>query len=256
MLDITKPSDNITYLQNRVNARKQKLSISSIKLILSAFLWKLNNESHDLDEITRQKLIIDYKKSLASFKIITDNLEKDHANIHGHIPKWNDILSVRDEQLKLGNLKYHLILSLFTYIPPRRLTDYIVLKFVISDTYTTDKKFNYYVQQSKHFVFNVFKTSKAFKTQIINSTDELSSIIDNYVETNNIENEHLLLDMHDYHQLYTILNKLLHCSIDNIRHSFISFSYQSGLVDSSTLESNANNMAHSLSTHLRYRKNI
>jgi len=254
-LDISKPIDNITYLQNYTNKKNNNLSISTIKLIISAFIWKLKNNC-DLDETVRLPIINEYKNQLAILKIETDKVEKNHSNTHGIIPDWNEIIQKRDSLKSSSNLKEYLILSLFTYIPPRRLTDYTSLKYSIDDSEISDNSYNYYIKSSSSFVFNVFKTSKSFHSQTINSPSELSQIINNYVDSYHIDSGKLLLDMHTYRQLYYILFKLLGCSVDNIRHSFITYSYKTNIPDSETLESNASSMAHSLSTHLRYRKNI
>lgn len=249
-LDLSDPSKTLSILQNTKNVKKQNISISTVKLIISAIIWKLKSQNDD------PKLITEYKQLLASLKQITDMNEKNHSHIIGHIPEWSDILSIRDEQLKLKKYKKHLVLSLFTYIPPRRLTDYIKLKYVSSNNFTSDKNFNYFVASTNKFIFNIFKTSQSFHQQIIDVPLELSIIIKNYVSLYDIKNNELLLNMHIYQQLYTMLFKLLGCSVDNIRHSFISHTYKDNIPDSTTLENNANLMAHSLSTHLRYRKNL
>lgn len=255
-LDILKPNDNVKYLQSYLNKKNNHLSISTIKLIISAFIWKLKNDCPDIDENIKLPVINEYKKLLATFKIETDKIEKNHSNIHGYIPEWDDIIKKRDSLKNAKNYKEYLILSLFTYIPPRRLTDYTSLKYVPNESDMGDRKFNYYVKDTSTFIFNVFKTSKSFHSQVIKSPIELSEIIETYVIMYKINNGGLLLNMHDYHQLHYILNKLLGCSVDNIRHSFISYSYKNKIPDSDTLENNATSMAHSLSTHLRYRKNI
>jgi len=249
-IDFSNPSETMSILQNTKNNKKQNISTSTVKLVISAIMWKLKTQNGD------PTLINEYKKLLASLKPITDMNEKNHSHIVGYIPDWNEILNIRDKQLELKKYKKHLALSLFTYIPPRRLTDYIKLKYVISKDYSSDKNFNYFIANTNEFIFNIYKTSQSFHQQIITVPPELSNIIKNYVLLNNINNDELLLNMHIYQQLYTMLFKLLGCSVDNIRHSFISHTYKNNIPDSSTLENNAKIMAHSLSTHLRYRKNI
>lgn len=63
------------------------------------------------------------------------------------------------------------ILSLYTYLPPRRNQDYqdmVVVKQVKPDA---DKSKNYYETSTQKFIFNKFKTAKSHGTQVIELKD-------------------------------------------------------------------------------------
>jgi len=231
-------SDDNTDLLNSIK------NISTRKLIISAILWQTNDE----------KIKDKYRRILRELKIITDIQDKNHTKIHGYIPNWNDIIKKRDMLDKCS--RDYLILSLYTYIQPRRSTDYVDMIYV-DDNDECDDKHNYYVRNTKNsFVFNNFKTVKSFHRQVIHIPNKLVDILNNYIDSNDIQIGEYILNLKDYRQLYYILKKLVGCSVDNIRHSYISHVYKNGISDSNTIENNAYLMGHSLITHLRYRKNI
>ena len=85
---------------------------------------------------------------------------------------------------------------------------------------------------------------------------ELSKIIDKYIKDNKLKNGDLLFGFHSTLQLLYRLKKLLGCGVDNIRHSYINYRYSKyNLPPSKEMEEMANQLGHSLTTDLRYRKN-
>ena len=81
---------------------------------------------------------------------------------------WNTILS-------------YMVLSLYTKFAPRRNQDYQFMKVVKTPAQTTDAEYNYYVTDTKKFVFNKYKTSKAHGEQIFDVPKELVSVINLYL---------------------------------------------------------------------------
>lgn len=249
-LPLNKPNNVYKILQNTKKSNSDKnISLSTIRIILSACMWKIRQTNKKLKSLERYSELI----NLASFKL--NIKERDNKSHVGVIPKWNDILSKRDSLRDTIHLKEHLLLSLYTYIPPRRIKDYLLLKFVNNIGDITDSTSNYYVSNENKFYFNSYKTVKKFKQQIKDCPNELHDIIFNYVKNIGVNNGDLLLGIHDYHQINYMLKKLVGCSVNNIRHSFVNGVYCNyNLPTSEHMEKLANDMSHDLTTHLRYRK--
>jgi hypothetical protein len=248
-LNYSEPNNVLSILwQTKKKNGNGNISISSIKIVLCAIVWKLRKtEAPD-------SLIKQYSNIIHELMTDTDINEKNHEYTHGYIPKWSDIIKHREEE-KNNNPKNHLILSLYTYNPPRRLKDYVLLKFVDTLADMTDIKFNYYYSITRKFIFNSYKTSKSYNQQIVDVPAVLSDIIDKYITIFKINSGELLLGYNNYLQMNYKLKRLLGCSIDNVRHSFINNEYETyNIPPSDKMEKMASMMGHSLTTHLRYRK--
>lgn len=247
-IDIYKPQKTLEMLVNTRTKSNKKLSVSCVKVILSAFVWRLKQEKP-----LRKKVLVKYQEYIKELKKMSMEDEQNHNRIVGKIPKWSDIEKIRDHELDLKHWKNHLILSLYTYIPPRRLKDYVMLKIADNAKEMNDMNYNYYDMVKKQLIFNVYKTQKTHHTQIEDVPDELAEVIDGYIDRNKLKSGDLLLGFKDYHQIHYILNKLLECGVDNIRHSFVMNEYDTPEVRK--LEENAEKMGHTLETHLLYHKN-
>lgn len=230
------------------NKKGKEMTISTIKLIISSIIWQLRKEK------ASEKIIQHYSKLIKELKSEAKYQEQDHNKYEGFIPDWKDIIKIRDQT---EDPLDHLILSLYTYIPPRRLKDFLMMKITNNVGSKENRGFNYYDMQEKTFTFNVYKTQKAFKGQTFDVPDELCNIIDDYIKLKKLKSGSLLLGLKNYFQLGYRLRKLLKCSCDNIRHSFVNHEYTNvkNMPESSRMEEVAREMGHSLETHLRYRKN-
>lgn len=235
------PIDNPAKTYKQLKALNK--SPSYVKVLLCAIIWKIKQDD------PQSPLIEDYRTYLQLVRGISEKKERDNKSYSGVIPKWDEVIKIRN---KLKG-KDHLILSLYTYIAPRRLKDMVLLKFVEDEP--DDTKFNYYVSNKKVFVFNVYKTAKTFHRQEIKAPVALQRIIEDYVKDNDIKSGDSLLGITKYLQLNYKLKKLIGCSVDNLRHSYINYAYSKyDMPKSAKLENTATKMGHSLTTHLRYRK--
>ena len=218
------------------------LSNSYQKCIVSSILYKLRDIKDVPEDILKR---YEYIVGWLSHKCEYEN--QNHKNIHGIIPKWDDIIKIRDN-LDHSTVDYTL-LCVYTYIAPRRLEDY--KQMIIGNG--TDMNHNYYRDDS--FVFNKYKTDATYGTQIIKLPQTLVEILDDYIDNNHLDDGNLLFGFDSTRQIYRKLNKLLKCSVDNIRHSYINKLYEKYNIPSSgEIEKQAFNMAHSVEQHLRYRK--
>lgn len=245
--DFSDVAKTIETIKNSKNRFGEPMSESAQKIIISAIMWKLSKQGNS------EILINKYRKEIKEVLKITNETDRDNDVYSGHIPDWNDIIKIRDAQQPYS--RDHLILALYTYIPPRRETDYVFLKIANREDDMDDTSFNYYDTRNQVFVFNVYKTVKVYKKQRIDTPDELINIIEKYIDVHVLKSGDLLLNFKDRFQLLYRLKKLLGCGIDNIRHSFVNNEFKT-MPNSRTLEYNAYAMGHSLMQHLRYRKNI
>lgn len=243
-MDVNKPRLIIKHL------RTLNLSPSSIKTIISAIIWAIKEDDDANDALD------DYRSYIAKLRGETEKRERDHGNIHGNIPPWEDIINVR-EKLKEKNEygRDYILLSLYTYIRPRRLQDFLQMVVVNNEKQTKENDKNYYVIDTGKMIFNVYKTAKSYGHVSIQSPPELHEIINRYVSYHDIANGQPLLGYTNYMQMNYALKRLLGTSVNNIRHSYISKFYsQYNVPSSSELEDMANEMGHSIQTNLRYRK--
>lgn len=252
-IDIYDPINAIKQLES-IETKKGHLSPSYIKMILSSFVWKIRTENknkneEDIPALKFYALIISHIRSIME-KDARQNKKDNHF-----IPDWNEIIEKRENEYKNGNMREHLILSLYTYIPPRRLQDFILMKFVNTLDETQDTQYNYYVKNDKILVFNVYKTAKTHKQQIIELPKKLNDIILNYIKLKNMPPGSFLIGMHNYLQLNYLLKRLLGCSVDALRHSYINHAYsQYDMPTNQYMNDLAYKMGHTLETNLLYRK--
>ena len=248
-LDFNNPREVMKKLSEATNTRGRPLSPSYIKGIISAIVWKIRQDDKD------NPILDDYRHIIAHIRGKIERESRTNKKVSGHLPDWEDIVRKRDEEYRAGRLKNHLILSLYTYTPPRRILDYLMLKIVRTPNEANDVTYNYYITSKKSFVYNVYKTAKKYKQQIIKAPPTLHKIITNYVTTNGIKNGELLLGFRNYLQLNYLLKKLLGCGVDNIRHSYINHAYKNFNIPTNEFMSDlAEKMGHSVETNLMYRK--
>lgn len=134
--------------------------------------------------------------------------------------EWSEIIKDRDAQYEIIKdytsdntktyeytevLKY-VLASLYTIIPPRRLLDYQYMRLTSEMSGCTNVESNYYVQQERLFVFNVYKTSAKLKQQIVKVPKKLCRILDWYIY--NFHPYYKQKDVIDYGTHYLLLNHL------------------------------------------------
>jgi len=248
--DLNKVDEVYTTLKNMKSKKTQKsMSNSNMKIIISAFMWQLKKDKAEPEIIEK------YKSYLEKMRKEMSCIENDNKTTHGIIPKWLDIIKLRDALD--DNSKNKVILSLYTMIPPRRLQDYVQLKIVDNEKNMTDKKYNYYHISDKCIIFNSYKTERIYKMQCVDIPQNLCKVIDDYIKIYKLESGDLLLNFNNYRQLYYVLYSLIGCGVDNIRHSYVNYQYEKyNMPPSKDIEQMAHDMGHSVTTNLRYRKNI
>lgn len=200
----------------------------------------------------------------------------------GNVVPANDIITVRDSLRtdvakfikrktisddEYDKLMQYVLISLYTYIPPRRNQDYsymYVAKKAL-DKYDDDK--NYILLKEKQFVFNKYKTSKHYGQQYTDIPDELMNILTMFIKRNpnyptlraKGNNTIKLLvkqdgtDINETNGITRLLNKAFGKNIGStaIRHIYLSDKYADNIKER---EKDAKAMAHTTDVQSEYIK--
>lgn len=128
----------------------------------------------------------------------------------------------------LQKIQDFIIISLFHLIPPRRAQDYTEFKIkniVKENDNTFDERVN-------ELVFTKYKTAKFYGEQRVAIGKELKTILKKWIKTN--PSDYLLFDTNGGKLSTVKLNQRLNrifgstkgCSVNNLRHSYLSDKYQ------------------------------
>ena len=133
----------------------------------------------------------------------------------------------------LQKIQDFIILALFHLIPPRRAQDYTEFKIKNVDK----EKDNYFDERVNDFVFTKYKTSKFYGSQIVPISKDLKLIIKKWIKANTNTSDYLLFDTNGSKLTTVKLNQRLNrifgsekgCSVNNMRHSYLSDKYQDSI---------------------------
>ena len=155
----------------------------------------------------------------------------------------------------------HLILELYTDIPPRRNQDYLYMYVVYDRPEVLDESKNYLIINERVFIFNKYKTSKVYGVQEFVIPDSLFSVIEDYLARHPSLNDTEFPFLVNYKGkeldklggitkiLNKVFNKKVGCSA--LRHVFITDKFGDTVKER---EEVANAMAHSSNTQNKYIK--
>lgn len=298
------------YLDNlrRLNANKDFNNIKFLNNIdkIKDFLEQYTNNSRNtyynaiinilkLKGMTKTDLFKNYSKlSRQSKKQINQEYDEGEKIKEKNKISWEDVIKKRNQLNETVKILYdnyniynipkkdyrdilnHLILSLYTYIPPRRNIDYINM-FVIKDyNEDMDDDKNYLDMKNKTFYFNVYKTADKYGEQSLKINDDLFDIIENYLNFHNIKNKDYKKNnpvpflrhkdgdkLNHSNQITRALNDIFDNNISTsiIRSLYISknqdvfnklINEYKNLVDGANLEQLAKDMGHSHNTQKKY----
>jgi integrase len=160
----------------------------------------------------------------------TMNNEPTQRQIKAHIP-WEDIIKIRDE-LPYGSME-HLLMSMYTMIPPRRQWDYMCVRLYTSEKFRAKNTHNYihlghpsgaYIQLSD------YKTAKYTKNWWKPLPEELIAVIQASLKFK--KRNHLFVkrngEPYDSLETFTswtngVIKRVLknkNASVNTLRHSF------------------------------------
>ena len=291
ILNGKKPFKNLTFLKNREEVMKhitgyadstQKTVVATIVSVLSLFKDKpaykkiYAEYSTMLDELTKKANAVDTSvktEPQAENWIEWKDVEAKHKELQTAVDAFKESKTVAESDY--NTLLKYVILSLYTFIQPRRNQDYMDMYVVraVKATKPTElpKDKNYVILRGGvpvEFVFNKYKTSKKYGQIVlpIPDTEEkpLGKILANYIKFNpkgkengKLAKEFPFLVSYDGAMLTPpnaitrILNRIFGKKIGSsmLRHIYLSSKYNIG-----DMTTDAEAMGHSLNEQRQYMK--
>jgi len=241
-------------------ATTQRNILISIVSVLKALENPLYKDYYD-DMMKLNKIIDDDTKKNQK----TEQQEKNWMKWDEIVNKFNDMNSkLKKSYSNISESQYDdlldtIILSLYVCLPPRRNKDYLLMKVSKDGKNMTDAKYNYLDMKKKQFIFNNFKTKKAFGQQIIDIPDVCYNLLKKYLKYKKGESDFLLVKFNGEHlksdnaitrRLNNVFDKNVSSSM--LRHIYLSDKYN-GVKEEMKKDSNL--MAHSTSQQADYIKN-
>ena len=254
---------NIYDFDKAIEDLQKIVKINTRKGNISAIMWKLKCEDEDSAKLNKH-LIDLYSREVKNLRVKKEYIEE--KNIPGENEKyrdWSVIISDREKLLSqnkkvlfketnamiVRHFKNLLLISLYTYFPPRRVLDYAKMKYITSEV-EENKQYNFYVADKKIFIFNRYKTDSTYGKQVFPVPNELVEIIEKYIDLksriplihiiefkdgvklkdkiresfpNPIKDGDLLLEYNNETQLSKELENAFGYRVNTFRHSFVTF---------------------------------
>jgi integrase len=205
-LNMNKPITTITFLKDpdrvmqkigHLRPTTQRTYIIGIVSFLKSLSEPKARKLADL----YVSLMNDYNARLRTSNDKTD-AEKDNWMTAEEVQGAYDALRVDAEDVakkrralqrpEYDTLLKYLILSLYTLIPPRRNADFQKMKILTDEP--QDMQNNYIDIENTKFIFNNYKTAKAYKTQIVDIPDELMDVVRMYLRHANTSSGYLVVN--------------------------------------------------------------
>lgn len=208
--------------------------------------------------------IKDYNKEIATQEKTEE--QKEYWLEKNEIQSTYDTLKKEADYLyKKGNLNDNelqkiqnfIIVALFYLIPPRRAKDYC--DFKIRGDIDKEKE-NWFDEKNSELVFNSFKTAKFYGTQKVKIDKVLKAILKKWITVN--PTEWLLFDSNRQKLSPVKLNQRLNkifgsekgCSVNQLRHSFLTDKYADSIKTKKAMEKDMTDMGSSISQATTYIK--
>ncbi len=157
---------------------------------------------------------------------------------------------------QFNRVQMYVLLSCLLLIPPRRSLDFT--EFKIRNFSKEKDNYMTLIKRKPHFVFNIYKTAKKYKTQQVEIPKKLKTIIDRWTVIN--PSDYLLLNTRQSdkinptqlsNMLYTFFNKPISTSM--LRHIYLTDKYKD-VPALKEMEKRASDMGHSVDLALEYVK--
>lgn len=208
--------------------------------------------------------IKDYNKEIATQEKTEEQkeywLEKNEIqSTYDNLKKEADYLykkgNLTDNELQ--KIQNFIIVALFYLIPPRRAKDYC--DFKIRGDIDKEKE-NWFDEKNSELVFNSFKTAKFYGTQKVKIDKVLKAILKKWIAVN--PTEWLLFDSNRQKLSPVKLNQRLNkifgsekgCSVNQLRHSFLTDKYADSIKMKKAMEKDMADMGSSISQATTYIK--
>lgn len=284
LLNDKKPFKSLTFLR-KVSDIEGKISDyapstkRSILGAISSVLYGLKDTKGFKKLYETYKALLNKMRSGGSEEAPKEVGEKTEKEAAAWL-KWDDVLKRRDElhdeiaKFKKGprteeehtKLLQHVLLSLYTYVPPRRNQDYMKMYVVHKWTESMPADKNYLDlgggKSPTRMIFNVYKTAKKHGQFIQEVPSELASALATYLNSHpnkpkgraKVAEYPLLVDASGKHltavnAITRVLNKLFGRKVGSslLRHIYLSSKY-----DVEEMKSDAEAMGHTIGEQRNY----
>lgn len=155
----------------------------------------------------------------------------------------------------------YMVLSLYTKFSPRRNQDYQLMRIVKTEKQAEDKDFNYFVLDTKQFIFNRYKTANSHGEQVFDVPQDLVNAILLYCKAHPLKPtmkspfHFLVLDdgspLPSINSITRILNRIFGKNVGTtmLRHIYLSHKY-----DVTEMNDDAEKMGHTSGMQHEYMK--
>jgi hypothetical protein len=196
-LNSSRPFNNLAWVKNieSINLRLSDYAESTQRSMLTALVSALSLMSTKAS----------YKKIYAHWynRMMEEGNASKHSDMSEKTEKqeknwlsWDTILAhekrLFNETSELVNqtilpstwptILSYMVLSLYTKFAPRRNQDYQYMIVVKNPKQATNPEYNYYVMDTKQFIFNKYKTSKSHGNQVFDVPADLVESINLYLK--------------------------------------------------------------------------
>ena len=250
--------------------------VSILSLSTKPLIKKLHDKYYDLmmskseqinKDINPNDLTETQEKNWMSWKQVEDK----YKELEKEVDDFYKQKQISENQY--NTLLGYVILSLYIHQAPRRNKDYQIMKLVSDYKPEMSKEYNYLDLHKKEFIFNSYKTSSKYGTQIIKISDDLWNALVKYFKHHRIvgtrsDGRKVLNENDDgdwflvyknfkpldkVNSITRILNKIFGKAIGSsmLRHIFLTDKYGDSLEKA---EKDAKEMAHSSSMQKDYIK--
>lgn len=255
--DFSNPKDICSNYKEIINHLKD-VAPKLRKTRLSALIVFCKGQNEDIINKFRDLMLKDDKQAEEEMKEqkLTDKQKNGMIPYDEVINMYNKLEKEVSPLMKMERLdknqfnrvQLYVLLSCLLLIPPRRSLDYTEFKI---RNFNKDKD-NYIttIKRKPYFVFNIYKTSKKYKTQQVEIPKKLKSIIDKWTQLN--PSDYLLLNTRQTDKinptqlsniLYTFFNKPI--STTMLRHIYLTNVYKD-VPALKEMEQRAEDMGHSI----------
>jgi hypothetical protein len=179
---------------------------------------------------------------------------------------WDEVLEAKDKLRDMNGVmatKAYILLSLYTELPPRRVQDYLYMKYVTEYRDDIDKSYNYFVEKRPiiNLVFNYYKTSQKMGPIIVevDMPDEFFNKFDEYKENKDIKHGDILFGFKNQPELSAFIKRVFKkvtgkaTGINLLRHAYISDTINENMSVAERKEM-ATLMGHSVPVQMLYKK--
>lgn len=213
--------------------KEKGLSAGSIKNIMCAIRWKYKESKYEdkIKEINKGE----------------SEKRKGNTNRFAKI-KWEEI------EKPTGHKVTDVIKGLYTMFPPRRVEDYVYMRYIERDEEIGED--NYY-KKGGELIFKRYKTAYRYGVQKFGVSEELKELIEGYIKEMGIKSGEVLMQYNGRRGKCTDITfrdkvkKIFGVSVDGIRHAYITNLYKNpeNLYKISEI---SEKMAHSIGMHIMY----